>query len=68
MADTLICINESPSHLKLHYIQSDYGLTELAHLGNDADLLLPLEVDDHLITEDEVLSQPAERLSLSTLR
>jgi hypothetical protein len=45
-------------------MQSEYGLTELAHLGSDAGLLLPLEVDDHLITEDEVLPQPAERLSL----
>lgn len=64
MTDTLICIDEFSSHLKLHYIQSEYGLTELAHLGSDAGLLLPLEVDDHLITEDEVLPQPAERLSL----
>jgi len=63
-ADTLICVNEYSSHLKLHYMQSEYGLTELAHLGSDAGLLLPLEVDDHLITEDEVLPQPAERLSL----
>jgi hypothetical protein len=45
-------------------MQSEYGLTELAHLGKDAGLLLPLEVDDHLITEDEVLPQPAEDLSL----
>ena len=61
---TQICTYECPSHLKLHYMQSEYGLTELAHLGSDAGLLLPLEVDDHLITEDEVLPQPAGRLSL----
>jgi len=52
------------SHLKLHYMESEYGLTELAHLGIDADLLLPLEVDDDFITEDEVLPQPSGRLSL----
>ena len=45
-------------------MQSEYGLTELAHLGSDAELLLPLEVDDEFITEDEVLTQPADRLSL----
>lgn len=45
-------------------MQSEYGLSELAHLGSDAGLLMPLEVDDHLITEDEVLPQPAGRLSL----
>ena len=64
VVDTPICVNKFPSHLKLHYIQSEYGLTELAHLGSDAGLLLPLEVDDHLITADEVLPQPAECLSL----
>jgi hypothetical protein len=62
--NTLICAHDICSHLKLHYMQSEYGLTELAHLGNDADLLLPLEVDDDFITEDEVLPQPADRLAL----
>ena len=45
-------------------MQSEYGLTELAHLGSDAGLLLPLEVDDHFISKDEVLPQPADCLSL----
>jgi len=45
-------------------MQSEYGLTELAHLGYDAGLLLPLEVDDHWITENEVLPQPRNQLSL----
>jgi hypothetical protein len=62
--ETLICTYHLCSHLKLHYMESEYGLTELAHLGSDADLLLPLEVDDDFITEDEVLPQAPGRLSL----
>lgn len=57
-------IDKVCSHFKLHYMQTETVHTELTHLGDDADLLLPLEVDDHLITEEEVISQPEDRLSL----
>lgn len=39
---------------------------ELAHLGSESSVLLPLDVDDEFITENEVHPQPTDRLSLTS--
>jgi hypothetical protein len=56
--------NNFRSHLKLHYMQTEYMHMELAHLGSGSDSLSPLEVDDEFITKDAIHPQPADRLSL----
>jgi hypothetical protein len=63
-ADAATNAHDFRSHLKLHSMETELMHMELAHLGSKPDSLLPLEVDDEFITEDEVLPQPANRLSL----